>query len=161
MIDIMKCDSMRERLEDVALGAVAALDFETHVAACPDCAAHLAELSGRAAKLDERMDRLVNVETPAGLSSAIAERIRASAPRRAINKLAVASTAAYAALAVAVGGLFLGEQRVRQSEYDHSVFSAAAAISQWRSPTDDLLVNKPALHRSSTPTPKRGSSNAS
>lgn len=154
MIAITKCDVMRERLEDVALGSAARPDFETHVAACADCAARLAELTVRAAKLDVRLRRLVNVETPAGLHAAIAERIRASTPRRSMNRLAIASTAAYAALAIAVGGLLLGEQHARQSQYDHSVFSAAAAISQWRSPTDALLVNRPAKHRSTAPTVK-------
>jgi anti-sigma factor RsiW len=147
----MQCSRARERLEDIALGAIAAQDAENHLTTCPRCARELTAIQERAARLDERIGHIASVDIPADLKAKVAERLRAASGRRrdGTNTIIVGTASAFAAAAIVVTGFFFAEQHARQSYYEHSVFSAAAAIAQWRSPTDGLLVRKAVKHNAS------------
>jgi anti-sigma factor RsiW len=144
----MECSRTRERLEDIALGAVAVPEIETHVAACSACATTLAVLRERAKKLDERLQRLASVGVPDGLRDRVVSRLSADAGRRAAwpSMWIIGVTSALAVATSVMIGLFFAQQYAQRSasdrSYDHAVVSAAADISEWRSPTDMLLARQ-------------------
>ena len=122
------CNEYRVRLLDHSLGEPAAPDLTAHLAGCPACAQELARLRSAGAGLDAAVRRLANPEPPPFLES----RILARAPERRPWTSRLVAAAAVLALCLAAVWI-VNDRQERQAE------EAAAAISQWRSPTASLL----------------------
>lgn len=133
------CDRWRDELADRALGACASPALAAHLAKCPACSAALAQLQARACEIDDGIRQLVASELSANAAARILAQVESRAPQRRSSPRWKTAAAAFAALVIlAVWANETWKLRERREETVKAL-SAAADISNWRSPTQDLL----------------------
>jgi hypothetical protein len=134
------CDRWRDRLAEHALGLPAEPGLAEHLAKCPTCSATLAKMKSLTAKIDAGIHHLASAEPDADSPTRILEQVSSLAAQKRwwqpTGKLATAALAAMIFLAASLGVLW----KVRvQREGAERALSAAAEISSWKSPTQELL----------------------
>jgi anti-sigma factor RsiW len=130
------CAQFREQREDVALGAVPAPAFASHLAGCPACAQDVDRQRALARRLDTAIQALVRAEPPAELFTGVAARLEAARPPRGWNPRRL-RPAAFAAVAVCALVAGLGWHALERPPVSSD--PGLAALSAWRSPTASLL----------------------
>lgn len=133
------CDQWREKLTDCALGAPPNPALTRHLHGCPVCSAALRELQARLREIDDGTRQIVASDPFANAADRILANVAAPVrqqrwPLRA--KAAVAALTGAAILAASVG--LARKLREKRTDF-HETLSAATSISNWRSPTQDLL----------------------
>ena len=132
------CEPWREELADCALGAPATAALAEHLQNCPACSASLLESQARLRKLDDGIRALVASEPAANAPSEILSSVESRARTQRWFSPGMPVAAAFAALvilAVSLGVVWKREKRMDLEE----TLSAAASISNWKSPTRELL----------------------
>jgi anti-sigma factor RsiW len=142
------CDPWRQELADCALGAPASAALAEHLEECPACSAALDKWQARVREIDTGIRQLAASEpspnAAAHILAHVGSRQRRWLPR---GRTIVAAFAALIILAVTVQGVL----RLREARGEmEKALSAAAYISDWRSPTQNLLHSPyDAMHKDS------------
>lgn len=144
------CADWREQLEDHALGRPASAELAVHLAACPVCAAALGEWRQRAEQLDAGVRQLVASEPTAGLAARVLATVSAQ-PAHGASELRWKPAVAALAVAAGLSASLYAIRVVLETREQAQVMSFAAAVSQWRSPTESLLQSPAASLLKSAP----------
>jgi hypothetical protein len=134
------CENWKEQLTEIALGLPAPRDVEEHLASCAACREALTVLRERSRQMDSGLRTLVHTAGPSpAFRGRLTSAIEAQRAWRLGWRVPVGAIAAGVALAVL--GIILGRAVNRRSAPGDSpsLATAAARISEWRSPTDALL----------------------
>jgi anti-sigma factor RsiW len=133
------CDQWREALADCALGAPPSAALSKHLQDCPSCSNALHDSQARLHKIDESIRQLVGSEPSAHAVNEILARVASrSRPQRWFSRRMAQAAALAALILLAVSAIVVWRQREKRKDLDETL-SAAASISNWRSPTEDLL----------------------
>jgi anti-sigma factor RsiW len=133
------CDQWREALADCALGAPPSAALSKHLQDCPSCSNALHDSQARLHKIDESIRHLVGSEPSAHAANEILARVASrSRPQRWFSRRMAQAAALAALILLAVSAIVVWRQREKRKDLDETL-SAAASISNWRSPTEDLL----------------------
>jgi hypothetical protein len=133
------CDPWREELADCALGLPASPALAEHLTKCSACSAALRKLQARVRDMDDGMRQLAAAEPSPNSAASILARVGSRVRQRPWLPHPRTIAAAFAALVIfAVSALTAWRLRERQAETEKAL-SAAADISNWSSPTQDLL----------------------
>jgi anti-sigma factor RsiW len=148
------CEAWRQAITDHALGGIPSAPLATHLQSCPACAASLRAMQARLRHIDSGVQQLVAAEPSADAPEQILARIRSAAHKGASQvqprtrpSIAWAAAAAFILL-VSAGALY--RQHVQQNR-EAATLSAAASISSWRSPTQELLASRYAALNAASP----------
>lgn len=133
------CFKWREQLLDLALGLPASPELEAHLPGCVACATALTEWRARAEQLDSSIRHLAASEPSSYLGSGVLARIN-SAPARVAWaeqwRVALVVLATVMGITVMV---YVVRGAIQRRDRAEKVSSIAAALSNWRSPTEALL----------------------
>jgi hypothetical protein len=142
------CDPWRQELSDYALGAVPSAALAKHLQDCLAYSAALGKWQARLRDINDGLRQLVAKEPSANGADAILAQVRSRArprPWSSREQVAAAAIAALVILAVSLG--VVSGLREKRRETDKTLL-AATRISNWRSPTQDLLRSPyDTLHR--------------
>jgi hypothetical protein len=146
------CDHWREGLAEHALGSPADPGLAEHLENCSDCSAALARMKSLTGVIDHGIRQLASAEADAsGAAHILAQLSSGSEETRCWQPTGATVAAAFAAVLflAASFGLFW---KVRiQREDAGKELSAAARISRWKSPTQELLRSPVASVLEGTP----------
>jgi hypothetical protein len=130
------CESLRDALEDAALGCTPSEALVAHIAQCSSCTAELDRRRALAFGIDAAVVAIVNAQP----SSRLAERIIAqtrNAPQIPPSNRAWPRIAVGVALAASVTALIIGlRETTPPATHDHDL----SALSAWHSPTATLMM---------------------
>jgi hypothetical protein len=134
------CDHWRESLAGFALGALADPALIEHLGKCADCCAALAKMQSLTGEIDRGIRQLASVEPNTHGAARILAEVGSLAEQtrwwRPAGRTIAAACAAVVFLAVSLGVLW--RHRAQREESERAL-SAAAGISSWKSPTQELL----------------------
>lgn len=133
------CDPWREELADCALGLPASRALAKHLAKCSACSAALRKSQARVRDMDDGMRRFAAAEPSPNSAAIILAQIGSGVPQRPSLPHPRTIAAAFAALVILAVSAFTASRLRERREETEKAFSAAADISNWRSPTQDLL----------------------
>lgn len=145
------CDHWREELANHVLGAPASAALAGHVEECAACSSALREWQAHMRGIDEGIRQLAASEPSAEVASRVMASVRSrSKPIAWVPqwKTAAAALAGLLILGASVTVVWRTREQRKQTE---QVISAAAGISSWTSPTQDLLRSSYEAWRKSPP----------
>ena len=133
------CEQWLPELTEQALGAAPSVALAKHLQECSACSAAFLKLKTRANQIDSTLQQLVSAEPSADAT----HRILAQLPQRlrpdawwSSRKVAVFAFAVLLIAAVSLSAVW--QQRKQRADTERTL-SAAASLSNWKSPTQDLL----------------------
>lgn len=132
------CDLWREKLTECALGAPASAALTEHLQHCPACSAALRESQARLRKVDDGIRALVASEPAANAAKEILSSVESRVRSRRWFSPAMSAAAAFAVLVILAVSLAVVWKYEKRKDLEETL-SAAASISNWKSPTQDLL----------------------
>jgi hypothetical protein len=134
------CDRWRESLAEFALGAPADRGLAEHLRKCRSCSVRLAKMQSLTGQMDCGIQQLAFAEPGVGAATRIlaevASRAEQSRSRRPVGRIIAAAFAGVAFLAASLG---ISWRHRAQREEAERTLSAAAGISRWKPPTQELL----------------------
>jgi hypothetical protein len=133
------CDPWREELANCALGLPASRALAEHLTKCSACSTALRKLQARVRDLDDGMRRLTAAEPSPNSAASILAQIGSRVPQRPWLSHPRTIAAAFAALVILAVSAFTASRFRERRQETEKALSAAADISKWRSPTQDLL----------------------
>jgi hypothetical protein len=134
------CDHWREGLAEHALGSPADPGLAEHLENCSDCTAALARMQSLAGAIDHGIRQLASAEPNANGAAHVLAQVRLGAEETRWWQPTGATVAAAFATVFFLTASFGVFWRVRiQREDPGRELSAAARISCWKSPTQELL----------------------
>jgi len=133
------CEQWLPELTEQALGAAPSVALAKHLQECSACSAAFLKLKTRANQIDSTLQQLVSAEPSADAT----HRILAQLPQRlrpdawwSSRRVAVFAFAVLLIAAVSLSAVW--QQRKQRADTERTL-SAAASLSNWKSPTQDLL----------------------
>lgn len=136
------CEEWRLAMLEHALGAEPSPSLATHFQQCAACAAAFREMQERLAAIDNGVRQIVaaepDTEAPEQILAHIHSAADAGTPQVQRNYARVVGAALAGAAILAMSAAVVYHRRVNQAQ-EAASFSAAASISNWRSPTQELL----------------------
>ena len=137
------CREWKDRLPDLALGALQPPDaraVEAHLAGCAACAAALSELRGRAEEIDAAVHQLVQgVQPSLGFRARVLASLETHSASGAWRPWRFAMLGLVSALVVVVAVFLRPSLGKREPSLRQPTAKPLTALSAWRSPTDSLL----------------------
>jgi anti-sigma factor RsiW len=136
------CAEWNDRLLDLALGASATRELETHLLTCPACSSALQEMRTNSEQLDAALRTLVQGAEPSRTFRArLAASLETSSFWSFWSLLWVQRAVAVAVLGVIalVGIGVLPVRRHFTSDESNRAATTVATLSEWHSPTQTLL----------------------
>jgi len=128
------CETLRDELAEVALGAPPSETLRSHLETCDACDAELERLRALAQHIDEAVCALVRATPPEKLLDDVLARARSSQagmPRLLRTGVAVGAAAIAASIAIVFG--------VRGIQPHNPQVANVAGLTSWHSPTAMLL----------------------
>ncbi|HEX2711378.1 MAG TPA: zf-HC2 domain-containing protein, partial [Candidatus Acidoferrales bacterium] len=137
------CREWKDRLSDLALGALESHDaraVEAHLAGCTACAIALRELRARADEIDAAVHQLVQgVQPSLGFRTRVLANLEARSGLSAWPRWGFAMLGLVSALVVVVAVFFHPSLSKKEPTPRQPIAEPLAALSTWRSPTDSLM----------------------
>jgi hypothetical protein len=134
------CDRWRERLVEHAVGAPAVQGLADHLKNCSDCSVALAKMQRLAGKIDYGIRNLAAAEPGTDHARSILAAVEARRDKtRWWRPTGVAVAGAFAVATLLAVSLEVVWRIRAQREDSQKALLAAAEISNWKSPTSNLL----------------------